>query len=124
MTALLVCASALYFIYLLGEARTVKAARRKIEHVVHVNGTRGKSTVSRLIEAGLRAGGLRVFCKTTGTDPMTIDVNGCEGPIRRRGKANIKEQIVDPAPRGGAGRTGAGGGMYGHYTGIPAGVAA
>ena len=94
MTALLVCASALYFIYLLGEARTVKAARRKIEHVVHVNGTRGKSTVSRLIEAGLRAEGLRVFCKTTGTDPMTIDVNGCEEPIRRRGKANIKEQIT------------------------------
>lgn len=94
MTALLVCASALYFIYLFGEARTVKAARRKIEHVVHVNGTRGKSTVSRLIEAGLRAGGLRVFCKTTGTDPMTIDVNGCEEPIRRRGKANIKEQIT------------------------------
>ncbi len=93
MTALLVCASALYFIYLLGEARTVKAARRKIEHVVHVNGTRGKSTVSRLIEAGLRAEGLRVFCKTTGTDPVTIDVNGCEEPIRRRGKANIKEQI-------------------------------
>ena len=94
MTALLVCASALYFIYLFGEARTVKAARRKIEHVVHVNGTRGKSTVSRLIEAGLRAEGLRVFCKTTGTDPMTIDVNGCEEPIRRRGKANIKEQIA------------------------------
>ncbi len=94
MTALLVCASALYFIYLLGEARSVKAARRKIEHVVHVNGTRGKSTVSRLIEAGLRAGGLRVFCKTTGTDPMTIDVNGCEETIRRRGKANIKEQIA------------------------------
>lgn len=94
MTALLVCASALYFIYLLGEARTVKAARRKIEHVVHVNGTRGKSTVSRLIEAGLRAEGLRVFCKTTGTDPMTIDVNGCEEPIRRRGKTNIKEQIA------------------------------
>lgn len=94
MTALLVYASALYFIYLLGEARTVKAARRKIEHVVHVNGTRGKSTVSRLIEAGLRAEGLRVFCKTTGTDPVTIDVNGCEEPIRRRGKANIKEQIA------------------------------
>lgn len=94
MTALLVCASALYFIYLLGEARTVKAARRKIEHMVHVNGTRGKSTVSRLIEAGLRAEGLRVFCKTTGTDPVTIDVNGCEEPIRRRGKANIKEQIA------------------------------
>lgn len=70
--------------------------------MVHVNGTRGKSTVSRLIEAGLRAGGLRVFCKTTGTDPMTIDVKGREEPIHRRGKANIKEQIAilrRPQPR-------------------------
>ncbi len=79
---------------MLWEAHTARIARKKLAHVVHVNGTRGKSTVSRLIEAGLRAGGLRVFCKTTGTDPMTIDVNGCEQPIRRRGKANIKEQIT------------------------------
>ena len=32
----------------------------------------------RLIEAGLRAGGVRVFCKTTGTDPMTINVAGVD----------------------------------------------
>ena len=75
------------------ESAGLRRARSRLEHVVHVNGTRGKSTVSRLIEAGLRAGGLRVFCKTTGTDPMTIDVSGAERLIRRRGKANIKEQI-------------------------------
>lgn len=79
--------------YLLLEARQVSKARKKITHVIHVNGTRGKSTTCRLIEAGLRAGGLRVFCKTTGTDPMTIDVDGKEELIVRRGKANIKEQI-------------------------------
>ena len=79
---------------LLAEARQVAKARGQIVHVVHVNGTRGKSTVCRMIEAGLRAGGLRVFCKTTGTDPMTIDVEGREEPIRRRGRANIKEQVA------------------------------
>ena len=93
MTGLLGSVFSLYLLYLLWEAYTVRIARRKLDHVIHVNGTRGKSTVSRLIEAGLRAGGLRVFCKTTGTDPMTIDVNGREEPICRRGKANIKEQI-------------------------------
>ena len=36
---------------------------------------------------------MRVFCKTTGTDPMTINVAGVEEPLRRRGKANIKEQV-------------------------------
>ena len=79
--------------YLAWEARCAAKARASLAHVVHVNGTRGKSTVSRLIEAGLRAGGLRVFCKTTGTDPMTINVAGVEEPLRRRGKANIKEQV-------------------------------
>ena len=94
MTALLGALFSLYLLYLLWEAHAVRVARKKLAHVVHVNGTRGKSTVSRLIEAGLREGGMRVFCKTTGTDPMTIDVNGREEPIRRRGKANIKEQIA------------------------------
>ena len=85
--------TAIWICYLWIEARNVRRARQAIAHVVHVNGTRGKSTVSRLIEAGLRAGGVAVFCKTTGTDPMTIDVHGEEKPIIRRGKANIKEQI-------------------------------
>lgn len=75
------------------EGRDAAKSRATLRHVVHVNGTRGKSTICRLIEAGLRAGGLRVFCKTTGTDPMTIDVSGNEEPLRRRGKANIKEQV-------------------------------
>ena len=57
------------------EGRDAAKSRATLRHVVHVNGTRGKSTVCRLIEAGLRAGGLRVFCKTTGTDPMTIAVS-------------------------------------------------
>ena len=72
--------------------RTV-SDRKKLMHVIYVNGTRGKSTVSRLIDAGLRAGGYRVFCKTTGTVPMTIGVDGRERPIIRRGRANIREQL-------------------------------
>ena len=75
------------------ESVTARRARKKLAHVVHVNGTRGKSTVSRMIEAGLRAGGVAGFCKTTGTDAMIIDVMGREKAVRRRGKANIKEQI-------------------------------
>lgn len=88
---LLLCAA--WIVYLIQEAWQVHRARTRLTHVVHVNGTRGKSTVSRLIDAGLRAGGLQVFCKTTGTDPMTIDVCNRETLIQRRGPANIKEQI-------------------------------
>lgn len=60
---------------------------------IHVNGTRGKSSVTRLIAAGLRAGGIRTLAKTTGTLPRIIDENGLEIPIKRRAGANIIEQV-------------------------------
>lgn len=60
---------------------------------IHVNGTRGKSSVTRLIAAGLRAGGLRVVAKTTGTQARMIFPDGSEQDIKRRGPANIKEMI-------------------------------
>lgn len=93
MIAAIAVIAGIWLVYLCLEAVTLARARRKLQHVIHVNGTRGKSTVSRLIDAGLRAGGVKVFCKTTGTDPMVLDVSGCEKPLHRRGKANIKEQI-------------------------------
>lgn len=82
-----------YLIYLVVESIFATRFRRNIKHVIHVNGTRGKSSVTRLIYAGLKAGGIRVFCKTTGTLPMIIDTAGKEAIIHRRGAANIKEQI-------------------------------
>lgn len=67
--------------------------RRRIPIRVHVNGTRGKSSVARLIAAGLRAGGLRVVGKTTGSAAAVIHTDGSETPVRRRGGPNIKEQL-------------------------------
>lgn len=60
---------------------------------IHVNGTRGKSSVTRLIAAGLRAGGYRTMAKTTGTLPRIIDLEGKEVPIVRDRRANIIEQV-------------------------------
>ena len=93
MELLILALSIVWLAHLAWESYRVRQARATIVHVIHVNGTRGKSTVCRLIEAGLRSGGMRVFCKTTGTDPMTIDVEGREELLLRRGRANIKEQI-------------------------------
>lgn len=59
---------------------------------IHVNGTRGKSSVTRLIAAGLREGGIRAFAKTTGTIPRMITSDGMEYPVYRMTKANIIEQ--------------------------------
>lgn len=61
---------------------------------IHVNGTRGKSSVTRLIAAGLRAGGPGVVAKTTGTSPRMILEDGREVPIIRIGPANIIEQLM------------------------------
>lgn len=60
---------------------------------INVNGTRGKSTVTRLIAAGLRAGGLRTVAKTTGTMPCLILPDGSEERIKRRGAARISEHV-------------------------------
>ena len=60
---------------------------------VHVNGTRGKSSVTRLIAAGLRAGNVRTFAKTTGTTARMITVDGSEAEVFRVGSPNIIEQI-------------------------------
>lgn len=85
--------SGLYFAFLTGEAIRARQDRKKLQHVIYVNGTRGKSTVSRLIAAGLAAGGYRVMCKTTGTLPLCLHPDGREEEIRRRGPANIREQL-------------------------------
>jgi poly-gamma-glutamate synthase PgsB/CapB len=66
---------------------------RRIGVRVHVNGSRGKSSVTRLIAAGLRGGGLRVVAKTTGSEAAVIHTDGQETPVRRRGAANIREQL-------------------------------
>lgn len=83
----------IFFIKLIYEKISLEKARKKIKMVIHVNGIRGKSTVSRLIDAGLRDGKKRIFTKVTGTEPKYIDINNQEKNIKRIGKANIREQI-------------------------------
>ena len=69
--------------------------RRRLRSIpirVHVNGTRGKSSVTRLIAAGLRQGGIRTCAKTTGTLARMILPDATELPIYRPAGPNIIEQ--------------------------------
>ncbi len=68
--------------------------RRRIPIRIHVNGSRGKSSVTRLIAAGLRSGGIRTLAKTTGSAACLIHADGSESPVRRRGAPNIREQLA------------------------------
>lgn len=83
----------IFFLKIIYEKITLDRARKNIKLIVHVNGIRGKSTVSRLIDAGLRDGKKKIFTKVTGTSPKYIDIDGVEKELIRKGKANIREQI-------------------------------
>ena len=65
---------------------------KRIPIRIHVNGTRGKTSVTRLIAAGLREAGVRCVAKTTGTVPRFILPNGREVPVYRPGGPNVIEQ--------------------------------
>jgi poly-gamma-glutamate synthase PgsB/CapB len=69
--------------------------RRRLSRIrirVHVNGTRGKTSVTRLIAGGIREAGIRCVAKTTGTVPRFVLPNGREVPVYRPGGPNIIEQ--------------------------------
>ena len=63
-----------------------------ITYRIHVNGIRGKSSVTRLIGQILREEGTKTFTKTTGSAARIIDHKGKESIIKRR-IATIIEQI-------------------------------
>ena len=84
---------ALLLLYLLRENRRHEHNLAQMSLRIHVNGTRGKSGVTRLIAGGLRAGGRKVVAKTTGTAAQLILPDGSEEPLQRRGPANIRENI-------------------------------
>ncbi|MCL2602087.1 MAG: poly-gamma-glutamate synthase PgsB [Treponema sp.] len=81
-----------FFLFLIGEWLLVRLARKRFDLVIHVNGTRGKSTVTRMIHTLLRANDMEVFGKTTGSAARLLLPDGTEKPVLRFGPANIREQ--------------------------------
>jgi poly-gamma-glutamate synthase PgsB/CapB len=81
-----------------------RANLRAVPVRIHIAGTRGKSTTTRLIAAGLRAGGRRVVAKTTGSEARLIRPDGGEEAWTRWGQPSIREQqrLVAYAARMGA----------------------
>ncbi len=66
---------------------------RSIPIRIHVNGTRGKSSITRYITAILSASQFGTYGKITGVIPTLIHPDGTQTPIRRIGNARIQEQL-------------------------------
>lgn len=78
--------------YFLWSSRRDRADRDLVPMRIHVGGTRGKSTVVRLVTAGLQEAGYAALGKVTGSHPTVIDADGTDLPWRRRGLATVREQ--------------------------------
>lgn len=59
---------------------------------IAVTGTRGKTSVTRMLAAVLRQTGRTVLAKTTGSEAVTVLPDGSEAAIHRRGRPSIIEQ--------------------------------
>jgi len=64
---------------------------QQFEHRIHVNGIRGKSSVTRLVAATLREGGVKTAAKTTGTAARIVIDHQNDTPVPRK-EADIAEQ--------------------------------
>jgi len=94
----------LLLVYLIWERLRLDRALSAVPLRIAVTGTRGKSTVVRLLASVLRESGRRVLAKTTGSQAALILPDGTERIIRRRGRPSILEQkkCVYQAARAGA----------------------
>ena len=95
LTAITIMAVVFGILVILGAAEMVLHRRtlRRLPVRIHVNGTRGKTSVVRLIAAGLRAGGLRVCSKTTGSFAAVTGPDGEDYPLHRPAQPNVIEQM-------------------------------
>jgi len=82
----------LFILYFTGERLLLFKRTRKIPLRICITGTRGKSSIARLIASSLREAGYRVLAKTTGSEPVIILPNGEEQLIKRNSPPSILEQ--------------------------------
>lgn len=91
LLALLFCLAVL-LLYLFFEKIFLAKRLRNVRLRICVTGTRGKSSVTRLIASVLREAGVKTLAKTTGSKPVWILPDGTEREIRRAGRPSILEQ--------------------------------
>ena len=91
MTILLITLS-VFVLYLIYERVVLDRLRKSIPLVITVTGTRGKSTVVRLLASILRESGKVVLAKSTGSQAQYVLPDGTVESVARRGVVSILEQ--------------------------------
>ncbi len=91
MKIILTCIT-LLMVYWMYEYLMLSIKRKKIPNRILVTGTRGKSSVARLVAAGLNAAGVQTVAKVTGSAARIIMPDGTEQAIQRNGMPTILEQ--------------------------------
>ncbi|MDF1558767.1 MAG: poly-gamma-glutamate synthase PgsB [Bacteroidales bacterium] len=74
------------------EKRMLQKSIASMSLRIHVNGTRGKSSVTEYVAAGIASAGHDVMAKITGIIPSTIH-NGVTETVDRAGPARVQEQV-------------------------------
>ena len=85
--------SYLYTAWLLLGYVNFQEQRDKIQWRVHVNGIRGKSTVTRYVTAVFREANYHTFGKTTGSAARILRPDGQDYDFGRKGYPNVNEQV-------------------------------
>jgi poly-gamma-glutamate synthase PgsB/CapB len=81
-----------FVLYLVYERILLDRLRKSVPLVITVTGTRGKSTVVRLLASILREGGKVVLAKSTGSQAQFVLPDGKAENLHRRGMVSILEQ--------------------------------
>jgi hypothetical protein len=81
-----------FIVYLFAEKYRLEKYRESIPLRIAVNGTRGKTGVVRMVASALRANGVKVCAKTSGSETHFIFPDGAEEEISRLGCPSIIEE--------------------------------
>lgn len=81
-----------WLLFLVAEVVLLRRRRETVPLRIAVTGSRGKTTVARLLASVLREEGRTVLAKTTGSEPAYVFPDGSEHEIHRLGAPSIIEQ--------------------------------
>jgi poly-gamma-glutamate synthase PgsB/CapB len=89
---ILVVTLSVFVLYLIYERVVLNQLRKSIPLVITVTGTRGKSTVTRILASIFRESGKVVLAKSTGSQAQYVLPDGTVERVARRGIVSILEQ--------------------------------